>query len=197
MTYEFRVLLAALFVGGALASSACSKDSSKSDDGKAEAPPTTPVEPIKPTPQPTTIDASIVAAVIVDAGSPNESADAAVGGHGSGQGGGHGGGGGGKGTGGGEGSKPTSNAPTNLKVLPKSWSVDRVEREMKSWQRALGVKCKHCHSGKDYPSDANPNKNAARKMVVMTNSLNRKFFKKGKTILSCKTCHNGTAVPGN
>lgn len=86
-------------------------------------------------------------------------------------------------------------SPTNLVVLPKTWSTARVKREMKTWSRALGVKCKYCHQGKDYAADTKDDKAAARKMVLMTKAMNRRFFGKSKKKLTCATCHQGSAVP--
>ncbi len=89
--------------------------------------------------------------------------------------------------------KVVEEKPTNLKVLSKRWSTKRVEREMRKFTKALGVKCKHCHVGKDYASDANEKKLAARKMISMTKSMNRKYFKSSKKKLGCVTCHKGKA----
>jgi len=60
--------------------------------------------------------------------------------------------------------------------------------------KSLGVKCKHCHDTKDFASDANKNKKIARKMMQMTNSINKKHFK-GKHRVKCMTCHMGKEEP--
>ncbi|MVZ60438.1 c-type cytochrome [Sphingobacterium humi] len=97
-------------------------------------------------------------------------------------------------------------SPTNLKVLPKNISHEDLDKTMKSFNMALGVKCNHCHApkpngekGLDFASDANPNKNIAREMIKMTNKINKKHFKHEyegvvKNI-SCNTCHNGKEEP--
>jgi len=85
-------------------------------------------------------------------------------------------------------------APKNLKVLPKSWSRDRVEKYMKQQiSRGLGVKCKHCHDTADFAKD-NKHKKTARTMIRMTNEINREFFA-GKSRVSCISCHNGKREP--
>lgn len=90
---------------------------------------------------------------------------------------------------------PTAPAATNLQVLPKSWSADRVRDMMKaSVAPALGVKCDFCHVKGDFASDANEHKEEARAMMRMTNELNAQFFE-GKSRISCMTCHMGAKEP--
>jgi Photosynthetic reaction centre cytochrome C subunit len=91
--------------------------------------------------------------------------------------------------------KEDQERPTNLKVLPKSWSTARVQDFMKKQvTRGLGVKCGHCHVKGDYAADGNEHKKAARSMMQMTDGLNRQFFN-GKPTLSCFTCHKGQEKP--
>jgi len=75
----------------------------------------------------------------------------------------------------------------NLKVLPKNISHDELNKVMHSFNDALGVKCNFCHAkpkeGEQHPdfaSDEKPEKSIARKMIKMTNRINKKFFH-GKT----------------
>ena len=100
------------------------------------------------------------------------------------------GGGGGKGGGKGANQGP----PKNLKVLPKSWNRKRVVKEMKEWNRGLGVKCEFCHDTEDYASDKNKHKIISREMVTMQARLNKQYFG-GKPKVSCYTCHQGKAHP--
>jgi hypothetical protein len=79
----------------------------------------------------------------------------------------------------------------NIKVLTDMSDAD-IRREMQSWARALGVQCNHCHEGTDYPSDANPKKDVARKMATMLKTINKDFLE-GKG--SCALCHRGSAIP--
>ena len=97
----------------------------------------------------------------------------------------------------------------NLKVLPKNISKEDLDKVMDGFKASLGVKCNHCHApseiekGKlDFASDAKPEKETARMMMLMTAKINKKFFhikdvKTPKAILpvSCITCHNGKEHP--
>jgi hypothetical protein len=79
----------------------------------------------------------------------------------------------------------------NIKVLTDMSDSD-IRREMQGWTQALGVQCNHCHQGTDYPSDANPKKDVARKMATMVKTINKDFLE-GKA--SCVLCHRGAAIP--
>jgi len=99
---------------------------------------------------------------------------------------------------------------TNLKVLPKNISKQHLDKLMDEFKDALGVKCNFCHVHKkdnprewDYASDEKPEKTVARKMISMSNKINKKFFH-GKSKygdenalmeIRCVTCHHGTAHP--
>lgn len=97
--------------------------------------------------------------------------------------------------------------PKNLKVLPKTISHEELEGTMKAFNKALGVKCNHCHApkangerGLDFASDANPKKDIARSMIKMTQKINSKYFKdhvKDGALMQigCSTCHNGQVEP--
>lgn len=97
----------------------------------------------------------------------------------------------------------------NLKVLPKKISHEELEKLMKSWNKALGVKCNFCHVKRkddpkklDFVSDEKPEKEMARDMYKMTMKLNKKYFgdekkEHGKATLAvnCNTCHRGHDEP--
>jgi hypothetical protein len=83
---------------------------------------------------------------------------------------------------------------TNIKVLPKSWSYAKVEKYMKTYERALGQECDFCHDEDDFADDGNKHKKIARDMITMQNSLNRKYFK-GQSKITCYTCHQGKKEP--
>jgi len=96
--------------------------------------------------------------------------------------------------------------PKNLKVLPKGTAGDDLKAIMQGWNKALGVKCNHCHVSKegapfsqwDFVSDAKGEKNMTREMVKMTGDLNKKYMtKKFKTEhkITCATCHRGEKAP--
>ena len=63
---------------------------------------------------------------------------------------------------------------------------------------SLGVKCTFCHVNKDdkwdFPSDEKPEKNKAREMIKMVQTINKANFK-GNPAVSCFTCHRGNNEP--
>lgn len=94
----------------------------------------------------------------------------------------------------------------NLKVLPKNISKDSLEKLMRGFNRALGVKCNFCHAMKDghpdFPSDDKPEKDVARYMMHMTAEINGKFFNMENStrpdtlsVVKCITCHHGSPHP--
>lgn len=78
-----------------------------------------------------------------------------------------------------------SHHPTyrNLKILPQDISKDGLDSVMHLFTASLGVKCNFCHQRNeaertmDFASDAKPEKNIARKMLLMTIMLNKSYFK--------------------
>lgn len=85
--------------------------------------------------------------------------------------------------------KAVAKGPQNLKVLPASWSLERVKKHMKTFNKGLGVDCDHCHKDKNYAADTD-HKRIARDMIRMTRALNRQYFG-GKGKVTCMTCHHG------
>ncbi len=104
----------------------------------------------------------------------------------------------------------------NLKVIPKNIDEAQVERIMHKMSHDLGVTCSHCHPNTkpgifpqrvDFISDEIPAKNIARKMMLMTDKLNKKYFNYinrydydaiiNKSIVTCNTCHRGLEKPNN
>ncbi len=94
----------------------------------------------------------------------------------------------------------------NLKVLPKSISEEALDKIMDDFNYALGVSCDYCHSknGKTdelkFESDTKPEKNAARKMMLMTYEINMKHFGGTKDriqpqTIKCITCHRQKPYP--
>src|SRR6476620_11917766 len=72
---------------------------------------------------------------------------------------------------------------TNLKVLPKNISKQQLDKVMDEFKDALGVKCSFCHVHKkdnprewDFPSDEKTEKTVARKMIAMSNKINKKLL---------------------
>jgi Photosynthetic reaction centre cytochrome C subunit len=80
--------------------------------------------------------------------------------------------------------------PKNLKLL----EPDTLMPTMMAFKAALGVECSFCHVKGDFASDDNPHKDIARKMIVMTRSINANF-PDGKIHVTCYTCHRGSTEP--
>lgn len=86
----------------------------------------------------------------------------------------------------------------NLKILPKNISKDSLMNLMEGYNKALGVKCNHCHT-MDKSSDKKLEKEIARHMIKFTNELNAKEFApigdQYKNAIECATCHRGSTKP--
>jgi Photosynthetic reaction centre cytochrome C subunit/Tetratricopeptide repeat len=108
------------------------------------------------------------------------------------------------------GGQPPAPPPlTNLKIYPKEIARPELIATMQGFVRQLGVQsqggCSYCHVGTapqwDFASDANPKKDIARRMILMSREITAKLPEAtGKqasaiTALRCATCHRGMAVP--
>lgn len=104
----------------------------------------------------------------------------------------------------------------NLKVIPKNTDEDQMERIMYKFDKQLGVTCVYCHpftkpnifpKEVDFVTDEKREKVIARKMMMMTDKLNKKYFnyKNNYSLeslnkpmgISCNTCHRGIPKPNN
>jgi hypothetical protein len=107
----------------------------------------------------------------------------------------------------------------NLQVLPKDITRDQLMTIMRSFTQALGVRCNECHvvtateprQEFDFPSDAKPDKLAARVMIQTTMELNTRWIPRvkaaagtvqqpaqaGQMEVVCWTCHRGKKQPEN
>ena len=96
----------------------------------------------------------------------------------------------------------------NLKVLPPNITHDELIATMRNYARSLGTRCEHCHVQTattpkevfDFPSDAKPEKNVARTMIMMTRRTNVDYISKVNehgNVVTCATCHRGKTVPEN
>jgi hypothetical protein len=98
----------------------------------------------------------------------------------------------------------------NLQVLPKNISTKDLQKIMvDEFQDGLGVTCGYCHAQEkdgslhlDYASDEKPEKQIARKMMMMSIEINKNYFEvdhpvlgSGALSVTCITCHQGTAHP--
>ena len=102
--------------------------------------------------------------------------------------------------------EPNQHKFKNLKVLPKNISDEGLDSVMDNFKVALGVKCGYCHQRNDstkkfdFASDAKPEKLIARKMMLMTLGINKKYFNSNKEkvvpqTITCITCHRGNPMP--
>ena len=89
-----------------------------------------------------------------------------------------------------------------VKVL-RGLTVPQFEAEMQLMTQGLGVSCGFCHARGNFAADTNPRKATARRMLEMTQTINRQFFpdykpQEGESRLgkvTCFTCHQGTEQP--
>lgn len=98
--------------------------------------------------------------------------------------------------------RPAEEVYKNIQIL-KGMPANQLVAVMKSFTRALGVRCEHCHvtaPGSDIPGfgafskDDLQAKQTARKMLGMVGSIQRDFFD-GKQGPVCWTCHRGSTKP--
>ncbi|MBK8611002.1 MAG: c-type cytochrome [Chitinophagaceae bacterium] len=96
----------------------------------------------------------------------------------------------------------------NLQVLPKDITEDSLDKIMDRFTVDLGVDCKYCHERDKkadsliFESDNKPEKEIARKMMLMTADLNKNYFQFNEEVnaaqvqaVTCFTCHKGTQIP--
>ena len=97
----------------------------------------------------------------------------------------------------------------NLQVLPKDISKEALDSVMHFYSKSLGQKCGFCHVHNeelktwDMANDAKPEKQIARKMMLMEKGINAKYFpaeegeKNAQLIqaVTCYTCHKGEPIP--
>ena len=92
----------------------------------------------------------------------------------------------------------------NLKVLPQDISDEELKTVMRSYNKALGVKCSYCHTTvegtdkMDFASDAKKAKEYARGMIKMTQEINANYFNwenientQDIKVVDCTMCHRG------
>lgn len=96
---------------------------------------------------------------------------------------------------------------TNLRVLPKLISKEKLVETMRSFTGALGVNCGFCHAEQkgtdklDFPSDDKPEKDEARIMLKMVMGINQDYlselseYTKDVMKVKCITCHRGNKKP--
>jgi photosynthetic reaction center cytochrome c subunit len=91
---------------------------------------------------------------------------------------------------------PVKKAPEafkNIQIL-KDLDQDQLQPAMQLIASSLGVECAYCHVQGAPEKDDLPNKVAARKMIAMTNDLNKSAFD-GRRQITCFSCHRGAHFP--
>lgn len=109
----------------------------------------------------------------------------------------------------------------NLRILPRTITRPELIATMRSFTRALGVRCNHCHvvtatepkEQFDFPADTKEEKRVARVMMQMTAQINGAWMERvevaegheeeatpaaGETMqqrVHCWTCHRGHTEP--
>src|SRR6195256_1846981 len=84
----------------------------------------------------------------------------------------------------------------NVQVL-KGIPADEFMGTMSVFSAALGESCETCHDGNGWASyalDTIPRKRTARRMVTMMAAINQANFG-GRQVVTCFTCHRGSARP--
>lgn len=111
----------------------------------------------------------------------------------------------------------------NLQILPQNISEKGLDSVMHHFTNSLGVKCSYCHvrntetKKMDFASDAKPEKQIARKMMLMAIDINKNHFSQIEEemhdsivqpkdtaavgymlkYVTCYTCHHGNPHPVN
>ena len=95
---------------------------------------------------------------------------------------------------------PSREGGKNLQVF-KGLDHEGLDEAMDFISASLGVGCAQCHvkdekAGWQFEKDDKADKVTARKMILMTRAINTENFK-GKSEVSCATCHNGHVEPAS
>ena len=103
--------------------------------------------------------------------------------------------------------QPVNNEFKNLQVLPKNITADSLDKIMDSFNSGLGVNCKFCHAENnqlhkmEFEKDDKPEKEIARKMMLMTMDINKNYFQFNEEVtaaqvqaVTCYTCHKGEPI---
>lgn len=106
--------------------------------------------------------------------------------------------------------------PKNLQVLPRDLTGAQVRDIMRHWAGDLGVECNACHAAYpdrvgrngrpelDFASDEKPEKQMARIMYTMTETIRKDYIPKVAALdtmgspaapVTCGTCHRGNLDP--
>lgn len=81
---------------------------------------------------------------------------------------------------------------TELKGTP----ADQLMATMQFISVSLGVQCETCHVAGKFEADDKGPKKTAREMIAMEMAINKNSFR-GRTQVTCNTCHRGSEHPVN
>jgi photosynthetic reaction center cytochrome c subunit len=85
----------------------------------------------------------------------------------------------------------------NVKVLA-NLPVNEFMTTMGFFSASLGFSCENCHGAdtgwENYAADNQPNKQTARRMILMMSAINKTYFD-GRQVLTCYSCHRGGDEP--
>lgn len=81
----------------------------------------------------------------------------------------------------------------NVQVL-KAIPASKLTEVMNEFRTALRVDCDHCHVPNKWESDDKPTKLTARRMIAMTEMINRDYMA-AQAKVQCNTCHRGRVRP--
>ena len=81
----------------------------------------------------------------------------------------------------------------NIRALRGTPAAELV-LSMHYMKGALGVSCEYCHVEGNFPSDAKKPKETATQMIRMMLEINKNTFE-GRQVVTCYTCHHGSAQP--
>ena len=89
--------------------------------------------------------------------------------------------------------KPAEEVYKNITEL-KGTPADQLGPAMQFIAASLGVNCEFCHVQGKFEADDKGAKKTAREMIAMQNMINKNAFR-GRTQVTCNTCHRGSAHP--
>jgi len=85
----------------------------------------------------------------------------------------------------------------NVKLLA-DLPVNEFMTTMGFFSASLGFSCENCHGAdtgwENYAADNQPNKQTARRMILMMSAINKTYFD-GRQVLTCYSCHRGGDEP--
>lgn len=96
---------------------------------------------------------------------------------------------------------PAESVFKNIKLF-KGVPAGRIPRMMNlGFGHSLGVRCAHCHIENHWADEDKPQKQIAREMVAMVDTINSlmlpriKNLKSEHPLVTCTTCHRGARKP--